>query len=188
MLAAWMTKELAYRSVILDRATGYLFAMQHIEDNNKAQLNQKTIAKFNFDESVGFLVYIANRLLVGNLSRAIAHSDIPLTTEQYRALYKIWQQDGLTQSELAAKLYQDKSSMSRLVSHLEDKGYITRNFQENSAKLYSLSITESGIECLSLCVTEAHKTLEFSVHNLEDDQINLLKDALKIIINNLSEN
>ena len=45
-------------------------------------------------------------------------------------------------------------------------------------------ITQSGIDCLSLCVVEASKTIEVAIAGLSAGEVDQFKDLLKKIINN----
>ncbi len=143
------------------------------------------LKEFGFDNSVGFLTYIASRLLTADLSKNLTSAGILLSTEQYRVLYKIWEYDGSTQKELADKLHQDKSNISRLVTYLEQKKYVDRKFSPGSSKSYALSITDAGVECLIQCVRQAEITLAKSIENLPPEDVEVFKKVLGGIINNL---
>ncbi len=144
------------------------------------------LREFSFDNSVGFLTYIVGRLLTADLSKSLAQDGIPLSTEQYRVLYKIWEYDGSTQKELADKLHQDKSNISRLVTHLEAQKYVDRKFSPGSSKSYALSITESGVECLIRCVKQAEVTLDKSIAGLSAAEVAAFRSVLTVMIRNLT--
>ncbi len=143
-----------------------------------------SLTQFDLDHSVGFLTYVAGRSLTLNLSRHLSKSNLDVTTEQYRVLHKIWEYQDPTQKMLVDALYQDKSTISRLVTQLVEKGYIIRNYSAGSFKSYALEITQSGIDCLSLCVVEASKTIEVAIAGLSAGEVDQFKDLLKKIINN----
>lgn len=141
---------------------------------------------FSFDNSSGFLTYTAGRLLTLELSRNLDTARCNITAEQYRVLYKIWELNSPTQKILSDILYQDKSTISRLISHLLDKGLIERCFLVNSSKGYIVKITPPGIQCLIECVHQAQKTLDKAMMGLSDDEITSLKSLLKRVINNMT--
>lgn len=141
---------------------------------------------FGFDNSSGFLTYTAGRLLTLELSRNLDSTIFNITAEQYRVLYKIWELKRPTQKILSDILYQDKSTISRLISHLLDKGFIERQFLTNSAKAYVVQITPSGIECLTECVQQAQKTIDKAMLGLNKEEVEFLKTLLKRVIKNIA--
>jgi MarR family transcriptional regulator, 2-MHQ and catechol-resistance regulon repressor len=68
--------------------------------------------------------------------------DVSVT--QCHALEQLVEQGPLSQSELAATLFLDKSTMSRVVSALERKGYLERTADPGDGRAHRLVVTPSG--------------------------------------------
>jgi DNA-binding MarR family transcriptional regulator len=71
-----------------------------------------------------------------------------------------------TLNSLAAKLYLDKSTASRVVDSLEQKGYVRRAIDPEDARALKLEITSKG--------SKLHSKIE---NDLIDDMRTLLKDV-----------
>ncbi|MDR1660325.1 MAG: MarR family transcriptional regulator [Desulfovibrio sp.] len=76
----------------------------------------------------------AYRLLNSTLRRRLKRSGIDLTPEQWGVLVLLWERKSATQDELAAALCVDKSTMSRVLSAMENKGLITRRTEPTNER------------------------------------------------------
>jgi DNA-binding MarR family transcriptional regulator len=90
-----------------------------------------------------------------NYDRANRHHDygmgITCTTVEAHLLEKIFENPGITTTELAKRINRTKSAVSQIVARLEKKGLIYRIPQKNHIKKLSIYATEHGKE-----LTKAH--------------------------------
>lgn len=68
----------------------------------------------------------------------------PVTVSEAMALHDLGGQGGLTQQELAARLHLDKSTVSRLVAGLSERGLVSRRRDESNRRFVRLDLTEAG--------------------------------------------
>lgn len=68
-----------------------------------------------------------------------------VSVSQCYALERLVSADGLTVNELAASLYLDKSTASRIAQSLVDKGYVVRQRDADDGRVVRLVPTPSGI-------------------------------------------
>lgn len=88
----------------------------------------------------------AYRLMNSTLRRMFKDADISLTPEQWGVLVLLWDRQTATQDELATALCVDKSSMSRVLSAMDDKGLITRTVDPENERKKIISATPSTQE------------------------------------------
>jgi DNA-binding MarR family transcriptional regulator len=74
--------------------------------------------------------------------KRICYYDISVT--QCYAVSALVRLGAMTLNELAAELYLDKSTASRVVDPLERKGYVRRSVDPNDARALSLKVTKKG--------------------------------------------
>ena len=92
----------------------------------------------------------ALRRAVTELARAVMFRDRTtvcchdVSVTQSYALAAIVRRDKMTQNELAAELFLDKSTTSRLVASLERLGYVGRTVKRGDARAVVLSPTRKG--------------------------------------------
>ena len=146
--------------MVLAQARGVLWhiiwLLLQTVDNDNSCLYTKTMNAFHFpsQESLGFMTATADRLMSAALRRAMKEDGVGLTSEQWGTLVILWEKDGCTQDELAADLCVDKSSMSRVLSLMEDGGLITRSIDPANArrKIIRASDTAFALQQRSLDV------------------------------------
>jgi DNA-binding MarR family transcriptional regulator len=114
------------------------------------------------------LVEDARRLsaALGELLRVVQFRDrdraccYDVSASQCYALNSVVEAGPLTVNELAAELYCDKSTASRLAQSLVEKGYVARERDREDGRVVSLVSTAAGA---ALCATiEAGETREYA--------------------------
>ena len=68
----------------------------------------------------------------------------PLSPSAAHALLELSSNERLTQTELGARLRLEKSTVSRLVGQLDERGWIERRRAERDGRLIMLGLTDSG--------------------------------------------
>ena len=98
-----------------------------------------------FMNLIGNAIVASGRAIkVHNLNLYNKHG-FEITPEQYLVLNMINDDENLSQNKLCELLYKDKSTMTRLISVLEEKGLVTKTSQSEKGKqLNVIKITEKG--------------------------------------------
>jgi len=114
--------------------------------------------------------------------------NLDLTGDQFRTLYILQQEDNINQSELAQIMLKDRPNITRLVSSLEDKGLISRKIgSENNRLSKKLFITEDGRIMVEKILPLVRKCNNEMTAGINDEQMDTIKTALKIICNNMEK-
>ncbi len=118
------------------------------------------------------------------LQEAFNTNKVDLTKEQMIVLKKLHDQDGLHQNELAFLTLRDKSSLTRLLSKMEAKKYISRKQSNKDKRINHVYLTSLGREIFEETrpiIKYIIDTLEHNISNKEKEQI---IDILKKIQSN----
>lgn len=86
---------------------------------------------------------------LGNLSKmfavqTFAAKNLKITPEQFTVLAVLHENDGLYQRQISAMTLKDRPNVSRIVTILENMGYITKELETTGRKILKLSVTEEG--------------------------------------------
>lgn len=113
------------------------------------------------------------------------HVSLPLS--QAHALQVLGQREWLTQSQLAEKLHLEKSTVSRLVQALVERGWIERTMNPENRREVLLRLTDAGDA--SLKEVRAHAQVKYQLiwNRLPEDRRSQVLDALATLNRNLSE-
>ena len=87
--------------------------------------NSPSPAALRLDHQVCFALYSAS-LAMTKLYKPLL-DDIGLTYPQYLVMLVLWEQDGITVSELGERLYLDSGTLTPLLKRLEASGHIRRD-------------------------------------------------------------
>ena len=93
---------------------------------------------------------------IGTLHVAATPTQGEFSLSEALALHELDAGDGLAQQDLAARLRLDKSTVSRLVAHLEVLGLLTRHRDPGNRRVVRLSLTPAG--------RRMHHTLAHAMH------------------------
>lgn len=100
---------------------------------------------YDIEKSIGFLLAKAHQRGWALFSEEIGRYD--LTPPQFSVLAFLWQQDGLTQTELSDKTQIDRTTLGGLIDRLEKQGMVERrpHPQDRRAHLIYLTAKASGL-------------------------------------------
>lgn len=106
----------------------------------------KSKIDIDFDNSIGPWLGKTVKIVEYYLHEEFSQAGLDITKEQMIVLKKLYEQDSLNQNELAEQTFRDKSSLTRLLSTMERKGYIRRERCETDKRVNFVLLTEAGAE------------------------------------------
>lgn len=92
--------------------------------------------------SIGRLVSILHRQSQIYINNAL--KDFDITSAEYSFLLCLYKKDGVTQDDLSDYLYIDKSATARAIKSLEQKGYVTRDRDEEDRRFNRIYLTNKA--------------------------------------------
>jgi DNA-binding MarR family transcriptional regulator len=112
---------------------------------------------FDPQQSLGFMAYTANRLLMASLKKQMAKEGLDLTAEQWALLFHFWNNGAITPEELVIVSGTDKSTVSRTLKIMDRKGLITKSLDPKDSRRKILSLTKAAdeLKTRSLLAVEA---------------------------------
>jgi DNA-binding MarR family transcriptional regulator len=119
------------------------------------------------------------RVAIARLSRRLRKHELAgLTPTKLSALATVWQAGPLRLGDLAAAERIAPSTLTRLVSALEESGYVQRCAVPGDARASTLAITPRGREVLERIRQESTVLLRESLLTLTEEQLTALAVAL----------
>ena len=111
---------------------------------------KKGEVNIDFENSIGPWLGKTVKILEYHLQELFNQHDLDLTKEQMIVLKRLHNDDGLSQNELAFLTLRNKSSLTRLLSKMEKKGYITRQQSKEDKRINNVYLTQKGKEVFIL--------------------------------------
>ncbi len=136
------------------------------------------------DESPGWMLNNAARLVQRRLSAKLAPHGV--TPPQWGVLVALWEQDGLSLSELARRSFFDGPTMTGIVDRLEHAGLVERRRDSQDRRVISVYLTDAGRALQRSLPALAEETNREAIAGLSEAQVRDLAQTLGQIIRNLS--
>ena len=143
------------------------------------------MADFKLDNSFGYLINLAAQRLKYELHQTFQAKGYDITPEQWAVLNRLWEQDGLSQVELAERTFKDKPSTTRILNLLEQKGVVHRRRDAEDGRVIHVYLTKTGKNLKAKLVPCAEEVLVKSGKDLTNEQLAQLRHLLAKIVKNL---
>ena len=145
--------------------------------------NSPSPAALRLDNQVCFALYSAS-LAMTKLYKPLL-DDIGLTYPQYLVMLVLWEQDGITVSELGERLYLDSGTLTPLLKRLEASGHIRRARDVQDERRVRIALTPQGLGLRDQAERNPHCVLESSQCTLPE--LVALTSQLKTLRERLSQ-
>lgn len=136
------------------------------------------------DKGLGFLLTDTARMLRKLIDRRL--QPFGLTRAQWAVLAMLASRDGVSQSDLAEELEIEKSTVGRLIDHVEARGWIERRAMATDRRLWRVHLTEQARPLIERVTQVILATRTEMLVGLTVEQQRQLSDVLALVKSNLS--
>ena len=143
------------------------------------------MSNFKLNDSYGYLINLAAQRLKYELHQTFQAKGYDVTPEQWAVLNRLWEEDGLSQVELAERTFKDKPSTTRILNLLEKKRIIVRRPDQTDGRVLRVFLTKAGKDLKDKLIPCAEEVLVKSGKNLTRDEVDHFKMTLHRILDNL---
>ncbi|KMU98895.1 MarR family transcriptional regulator [Acinetobacter sp. VT 511] len=133
------------------------------------------------DEQLCFPIYAASNLIVKAYRPFL--TPLELTYPQYLVMLVLWEKECVSVGDLGQILHLDSGTLTPLLKRMETSGLINRSRDPNDERRVLISLKDKGRDLSA----EAEKIPKELTKNIEFDNLNQLRDELKVLVNLLSE-
>lgn len=141
--------------------------------------------QFTKGELYSFITGKASIAIARRLQKKFNASGLPITIEQWSVLYQLWKEDGKSQQELCTATFRDKPSITRLVDNLEKLKLVKRMPAKNDRRINMVFLTENAKSLQMQTMSLAEETLNEALEGVPPEHINLCKQVLQTVYENL---
>lgn len=138
------------------------------------------------DRAIGFWIHrvlTASRL---ELYRRFRELGEDITPEQWAVLIRLWEKDGITQSELSEATFRDKPTMSRIVDSMEKRGIVERRVDSDDARARLIHLTRRGRALRTKLVPVAEEVVTRMTRGIDSRALDTTRDSLRRMFANLT--
>ena len=148
------------------------------------QMNIVTsMRKLDLENSPGALIFLASKSQE-RLAEIAIKKQLGLTPAQWKIILALSITDGLTQKELADKIYIDSSTIVPVIDKMEQNGLVERKSDSQDRRINRIFLTkksESTVDSIILTVLQLRKMI---YHGISESELDLARITLRTIIKN----
>ena len=143
-----------------------------------------TFAHLRLDETVGFLLSDTTRTMTRAFSARIAVHGVSMATFQFLRI--LWEEDGLSQTELADRARMRGPSAAASLQELERQGFIRRVADAEDRRKLSVRLTAAGRRLYDLVMPDIAATNKSMLAGFTTAEQAALKEMLHRMRHNLA--
>ena len=137
------------------------------------------------DESLGFVVNRSARAMRRVLDAGLVEHGI--TASQYIVLERLWEEDGISLTELGESLYFDNPTLTGIIDRMERGGFLERQRDDNDRRVVRIFLTRAGRSLQDTLGGKAEETDREAVSSLSVAEQQLLLHTLNRIWKRMDE-
>lgn len=141
--------------------------------------------QFKKGELYSFITGKASTAIARRLQKKFNAAGLNLTIEQWSVLYHLWKQEGMSQQELCNATFRDKPSITRLVDNLEKQHLVKRVASPSDRRINMIYLTKQAQKLQEQTMVLAEETLNEALEKVSADRIEICKEVLQIVYDNL---
>ncbi len=141
--------------------------------------------QFKKSELYSFITGKASTAIARRLQKNFKLNGVDITIEQWSVLYHLWKENGLSQQQLCEATFRDKPSITRLVDNLEKLKLVKRVPSKDDRRINMIYLTPEAKELQEKTMELASQTLNEALEGVTPQQINIAKDVLQLVYENL---
>ena len=139
---------------------------------------------FDPEDTIGFLIWDANRAMNREFSDRIAQHGVSLGLWPF--LRALWERDGLTQRELSEKVRMKGPTTVAALNKLEERGLVRREENKKDARKINVFLTPAGRKVYRKVIPEVEAVNRQCLETLSESEQADLKDMIKRIRNTVT--
>ena len=137
------------------------------------------------DESLGFVVNRSARAMRRVLDAGVVEHG--LTASQYIVLERLWEEDGVSLTELGESLYFDNPTLTGIVDRMERDGFLERQRDDDDRRVVRIHLTPVGRGLQDTLGGKAEETDRCAVSGLSVAEQQILLQTLNRIWKRMDE-
>lgn len=138
------------------------------------------------NKQIGYYLERTTRQVKLAFTQAFIKADIDLTPEQWVLLDYLMKENGVSQTELAAKSYKNAPTVSRILDVLERKNFVERQRFSNDRRRYKIFLTSDGQKIAEKALPIAQSLRQQGWDTLEDKDYDHFIRIVETVFKNFS--
>ncbi len=144
------------------------------------------LSNFKLSNSIGHVVNIVANKMKFELEQIFQKNGYDITAQQWMILSIVYENEGISQNELAVRSKKDKTNITRIIEKLESKRFIERIQSDSDKRMLLVFPTDLGKKTRENLSDLALEVIKKSTSNISNEEQEICINILKKIYTNLS--
>jgi MarR family transcriptional regulator, transcriptional regulator for hemolysin len=145
-----------------------------------------SVRKLDIENSPGALLFLASKSQE-RLAEVEMKKQLGLTPAHWKIILALSMNNGLTQKEIADRIYVDGSTLVPIIDKMEENGLVERKSDSKDRRINRIFLTKKSESTVDSIVETVLQLRKIIYHGISENDLDLVKTTLKTIIKN-SEN
>ncbi len=145
------------------------------------------MSEFRLENAIGYAVNRAALRLKGGLHRGFKAKGFDITPEHWAVLNCLWDDEGMSQTQIAERIVKDKTNLTRILDVMERKDLIVRRKHEDDRRSYRIFLTDRARAIRSELIGVAEAVGARAVRGLSTEEQQTVLRLMNAISDNLGD-
>lgn len=138
------------------------------------------------EETIGFVSYRTSLSLRQNLLKQFKDNGFDITVEQWAVIYRIFKHGGMSQNQIADKVFKQGPNITRIIDDLEIKTLVYRQQDPDDRRKYLLFLTDKGADLALNVLKVVKETIAQVLDGVKADDLVVTINVLNKIYHNIN--
>lgn len=138
------------------------------------------------ERAIGFWIHRVLAASRTEMYRRFRERGEDVTPEQWAVLLRLWENDGMTQSELSDATFRDRPTMSRIIDSMEKRELVERRVDDEDARARKIHLTTRGRAIRKKLVPVAEEIVERMTRGIDLRALETTRESLRKMFANLT--
>ncbi len=140
---------------------------------------------FDIEQAYAYYIHRIDRMFGIHFQSMVSAHGIDVTIEQWFILSKLFKEDGISQIELADKIFRDKANITRMIDGLEKRNWVIRKDDDSDRRKFRIFLTKEGKQITSRLIKIASEERKNIYKGLDAKDLVQLKSIIETLETNL---
>ena len=115
----------------------------------------------------------------------LQQNGINVTPEQYLVLDILWEQQSLSQQNIADIIQKDKNSVTKIIDSLEKKNLVNRVVDKKDRRINKIELTQEGLALEKITTEVAINFMNDTVKDIDNQDLDKFVEVMRKLKDNL---
>lgn len=115
----------------------------------------------------------------------LQQNGINVTPEQYLVLDILWEEQSLSQQNIADLIQKDKNSVTKIIDSLEKKNLVNRVVDQRDRRINKIELTQEGLDLEKITTEVAINFMNDTIKGIDNQDLDKFVEVMRRLKDNL---